>query len=107
MSCRLTSMLPRHGSGIARRSSSSRPAWPNRSETGHGCPKAIKDAWMRVLQRRAVTDQMQAKTRELALAADARVRQPDLRDEIARRQRGQHARVDLVGLARQRRQALD
>ena len=47
MSPRLTSTLRRHGSGISRRSSSSRPASPNRSETGHGCPKVISVAWMR------------------------------------------------------------
>jgi hypothetical protein len=59
-----------------------------------------------VLQRRAVPDQVQPEARQLALAADARVGQPDLGDQVARRQRGQYARVDLVGLARQRGQAL-
>ena len=39
----------RHGSGISRRSSSSRPSSPNRSVTGQGCPKAISVAWMRFL----------------------------------------------------------
>jgi hypothetical protein len=33
------------GSGIARRPSSARPAWPNRSETGQGCPNVISVAW--------------------------------------------------------------
>jgi hypothetical protein len=47
MSPRPTSTLRRHGSGISRRSSSSRPARPKRSETGHGCPKVISVAWMR------------------------------------------------------------
>jgi hypothetical protein len=47
ISPRLTSTLRRHGSGVSRRSSRSRPASPNRSLTGHGCPKAISVAWMR------------------------------------------------------------
>src|SRR5215218_5482814 len=41
------STLRRHGSGIASRSSNSRPARPNRSDTGHGWPKVISVAWMR------------------------------------------------------------
>jgi hypothetical protein len=60
-----------------------------------------------VLQRRAMTNEVQPETGELALATDVRVRQPDLGDQVAGRQRRQDARVDLVGLARQRRQALD
>src|SRR3954452_9878423 len=100
-------MFARHGSGSSMRSSSSRPACPNRSDTGHGCPKATRPAWIAVLQRRAMADQVQPIAGELALAADARVRQPDLPYQITRRQRGQDARVDLVGLARQRRQTLD
>jgi transposase len=58
-----------------------------------------------VLQRRAVTNEVQPKARELALAANAGIRQPDLRHRVARRQGGQHARIDPVGLARERRQA--
>ena len=49
MSSRLASTVPRHGCGTSRRSSSSRPATPNRSLTGHGCPKVISVAWMRCL----------------------------------------------------------
>ena len=49
MSRRLASTVPRHGCGMSRRSSSSRPATPNRSVTGHGCPKEISVAWMRCL----------------------------------------------------------
>ena len=60
-----------------------------------------------VLQRRAMADQMQPVAGELALAADRRVGQPDRRHEVAPGQLGQHARVDLVGLASQRRQPLD
>src|SRR5436309_8061 len=56
---------------------------------------------------RAVAHQVQAKARELALATHLRVGQPDRRHEITKRQLGQHARVDLVGLARQRRESLD
>jgi hypothetical protein len=52
-----------------------------------------------VLQRRAMTNQMQPQTSQLALAPNARIRQPDLRHQVARRQRRQHTRVDLVGLA--------
>jgi hypothetical protein len=48
-----------------------------------------------VLQRGAVAHQVQPEARELALAADARVGQPNLRHEIAGRQGGQHTRVDL------------
>jgi hypothetical protein len=55
----------------------------------------------------AVTDEVQPKAGELALAADARVGQPDLGNQVAGRERGHHARVDLVGLARQRGQTLD
>jgi hypothetical protein len=47
ISPRLTSTWRRHGSGISKRSSSSRPASPNKSETGQGCPKVISVAWMR------------------------------------------------------------
>jgi hypothetical protein len=60
-----------------------------------------------VLQRRAVADQMQPEAGQLALAADARVGQPDLGHQVAGRQRGQQPGVDLVGLAGQRRQPLD
>jgi hypothetical protein len=60
-----------------------------------------------VLQCGAVADQVQPEPRQLTLAADRRIREPDRRHQIAPRQLGQHARVDLVGLARQRRQPLD
>jgi hypothetical protein len=60
-----------------------------------------------VLERRAMADEMQAEPRELAFAANRRVGQPDRRHQIAPGQLGQHARVDLVGLAGQRRQAFD
>ena len=50
--------------------------------------------------------EMQAKPGELALPTYLRVRKPDRRHQIAERQLGEHARVDLVGLARQRREPL-
>jgi hypothetical protein len=60
-----------------------------------------------VLERRAMPHQVQPKTRQFTLAPDSRVGQPDRRHEIAVRERRQHPRVDLVGLAGQRRQPLD
>jgi hypothetical protein len=59
-----------------------------------------------VLEARAMTHQVQAKARELALTAHLRVGQPDRRHQVTKRELGQHARVDLVGLARQRREPL-
>ena len=41
--------VPRQGSGIASRSNSARPLAPNRSETGQGCPCAIRVACTRFL----------------------------------------------------------
>ena len=60
-----------------------------------------------VLQRRAVLDQMQPPAGDLPLAPQLERGQPDRRHQIPERQLGQHPRVDLVGLARQRRQPLD
>jgi len=60
-----------------------------------------------VLQRRAMTDQMQPVARELTLTTNRRIRQPDRRHQITPGQLGQHARVDPVGLASQRSQPLD
>jgi hypothetical protein len=60
-----------------------------------------------VLQDRAVLDQMQPPPRDLALGSQLRGRQPDRRHQITERQLGQHPAVDLVGLARQRREPLD
>jgi hypothetical protein len=60
-----------------------------------------------VLQRRAVTHQMEPVARQLTLAPDRRLGQPNRRHEIAPRQLRQNARVDLVGLASQRREPLD
>jgi hypothetical protein len=50
---------------------------------------------------------MQPEAGLLALAPDRRVGQPDRRHQAALREHGQDTRVDPVGLARQRRQALD
>ena len=60
-----------------------------------------------VLEDRAVLDQVQPPPRALTLLAELRCRQPDRRHQIAERQLRQHPGVDLVGLARQRRQPLD
>ena len=60
-----------------------------------------------VLQRRAMLDQMQPPARDLPLAPQLERRQPDRRHQVPERQLGQHPRVDLVRLARQRRQPLD
>jgi hypothetical protein len=50
---------------------------------------------------------MQPVAGQLALAPDRRVGQPDRRHQVTPRQLGQDARVDPVGLARQRREPLD
>jgi hypothetical protein len=60
-----------------------------------------------VLEHRAVLDEVHPKARQLALTTHPWVGQPDLRHQIAMREQREHARVDPVGLARQRRQALD
>jgi hypothetical protein len=51
-------------------------------------------------------DQVHPEASLLALAPDPRVGQPDLGHQIAMREHREHARIDLVGLASQRRQAL-
>ena len=60
-----------------------------------------------VLQSRPVADQMQPQAGPLTLSAPSGRGQPDRRHQIAARQLGEHPRVDPVGLARKRRQALD
>jgi hypothetical protein len=50
---------------------------------------------------------MQPEPGQLTLLADPRIGQPDRRHQVAVAQHGQHHRVDLVGLAGQRREALD
>jgi hypothetical protein len=60
-----------------------------------------------MLEHRSVLDQVHPKASLLALAAHPRVGQPDLGHQVAMREHCEHARVDLVGLARQRRQPLD
>jgi len=59
-----------------------------------------------VLQRGAVTDQVQAPAGAFAFGAHRRGGQPDGRDQVAAGQFGQYPGVDLVGLAGQRGQAL-
>jgi hypothetical protein len=60
-----------------------------------------------VLERRAMTHQVQPETRELTLTPNRWVGQPDRRHQIALGQHRQHACVDPIGLARQRGQPLD
>ena len=60
-----------------------------------------------VLEHGSVTDQMQPIAGELTLRWHGRIGQPDRRHQVASRQLGQHPGIDAVGLAGQRRQALD
>jgi hypothetical protein len=60
-----------------------------------------------VLEHRAMLDQMQPEAGLLALGAHPRVGQPDRRHQITMREHRQDLPVDPIGLARQRRQALD
>jgi hypothetical protein len=60
-----------------------------------------------VLEHRLVLDQVQPEAGQLALLADVGIGQPDRRHQVAVREHRQHHRVDLVGLAGQRREALD
>src|SRR4051812_31674439 len=60
-----------------------------------------------VLERAALADQKQPPARSFALLALREARQPDRRHQLPVRELGQHPRIDLVGLARQRRQPLD
>lgn len=59
-----------------------------------------------LLQHRAVLHQVEAKAGELALLPNRRVRQPDRRRQVALGEHREDPRVDLVGLAGKRRQAL-
>jgi hypothetical protein len=72
-----------------------------------GVPEGHQRRVDAVLQRRAMPNEMQAVARKLALAPDRWVGQPDRRDQVAMREDGQDLRVDAVGLAGQRREALD
>ena len=60
-----------------------------------------------VLERGALAHQKQAPAGALALPTQLEGGQPDRGNELAARELGQHPRVDLVGLARQGREALD
>jgi hypothetical protein len=60
-----------------------------------------------MLQRAALAHQEQPPACPLALGALLKLGQPDRRRELAPGELGQHPGVDLVGLARQRREALD
>jgi len=56
-----------------------------------------------LLQAGAMADEMQPPARPLALGTDAWVGQPKRRHQIPARQLGQHAGVDPISLAGQRR----
>ncbi len=60
-----------------------------------------------VFEARAVTNEVEPKARPLALGADGGVGQPDRRYEVAPGELGEHAGVDLVGLAGERCEPLD
>src|SRR3954449_2314781 len=60
-----------------------------------------------VLQRATVLDQVQPEARQLACRARLGIRQPDRWNEVELRQARQYLRVDLVGLAGERRESLD
>jgi hypothetical protein len=59
------------------------------------------------LEGGAVTHEVEAEARQLALGAHPRGRQPDGRHEVAARELGQHVGVDAVGLGGERRETLD
>jgi len=59
--------------------------------------------WQANPEHRLVLDQVQTKPGLLALEANTRIGQPDRRHQVTLRKHRQDARVDLVGLARQRR----
>src|ERR1700682_4570190 len=52
-------------------------------------------------------DEVQPEAGELTLLADARIGQPDRRHQVAVAEHRKNLRVDLVGLACQRRETLD
>jgi hypothetical protein len=60
-----------------------------------------------VLEHRAVLDQVKAKAGELALLSDPGIGKPDRRHQVALGERRQDQRVDLVGLAGERGEALE
>jgi hypothetical protein len=99
-------MLPRHGSGTCSRASSFRALDSEQIGDRAGLCEVDQGRVDPVLKRRLVLDQMEAKAGQLALGPDPRVGQPDRRHQVALAQDRQHPRVDLVRLARQRRQPL-
>jgi hypothetical protein len=72
-----------------------------------GMPEGDHRRMDAALQAGLVLDQVQPEARLLALAPHSRIGQPDRRHQIAMREHREDLRVDRVGLARQRRQALD
>jgi hypothetical protein len=107
MSPRVTSTLRRHGSGILKAVEQLAARQAEQVRDRARMPEGDQRGVDAVLQRGAMPDQVQPKARQLALAPDRRVGQPDRRHQVTPGQLGQHPGVDAVGLARQRRQALD
>src|SRR3954449_6204521 len=68
ISSRLASIVERHGCGTSKRSSSSRPATPNRSVTGQGVPEGDHRRVDAALQAGLVLDQVHPEARLLTLA---------------------------------------
>ena len=100
-------MLPRQGSGHLQ--SLQQPAALDPEQVGDraGLAEIDQRRMDPALQRGLVLDQVQAEAGELTLLADARVGQPDRRHQVAVTEHRKDLRVDLVGLAGQRRETLD
>ena len=100
-------MLPRQGSGTSSRFNSRRPSTPNRSVTGHGLPKLISVEWMRLFSADLCLTRCNRKRASSRSSRTLRIGQPDRRHQVAVTEHRKNLRVDLVGLARQRRETLD
>jgi hypothetical protein len=100
-------MFARQGSGTRRRASSRRPSAPEQVGDRAGLAEVDQRRVDPALERRLVLDQVQPEAGQLALLSHARVGQPDRRHQVALAQRRQDQRVDRVGLAGQRGEALD
>jgi hypothetical protein len=107
MRARAAVTLPIHGSGRVRRASSWRPPAPklvaHRARLAEGQQGGV-DA---VLERGPVADQVQPEPCPFSFGPHPWGGQPDLGDQVAAGQLGQHPGVDPVGLAGQRGQAFD
>jgi len=107
ISATLAVRFPRQGSETRRRASSRRPCDSEQVGDRTRLAEVDQDRVDPALERRLVLDQVQAKAGELALLSNPGVGQPDRRHQVPLAERRQDPGVDLVGLAGQRRQALD